>query len=53
VSGFFVLVSATPGNSLRVSGISHRGGTRELEAAFAKIGRVRLSLIPPLKTSYI
>jgi len=30
-----------PGNNLHVSGLSHRVDTRDLEAAFAKIGRVK------------
>ncbi|KAI0789563.1 hypothetical protein C8Q75DRAFT_766261 [Abortiporus biennis] len=30
-----------PGNNLHVSGLSHRVDTRELEAAFGKIGRVK------------
>jgi RNA recognition motif-containing protein len=30
-----------PGNNLHVSGLSHKVDTRDLEAAFAKIGRVR------------
>ncbi|KAF9495634.1 RNA-binding domain-containing protein [Pleurotus eryngii] len=30
-----------PGNNLHVSGLSHRIDTRDLEAAFAKIGRVQ------------
>ncbi|EMD32604.1 hypothetical protein CERSUDRAFT_77305 [Gelatoporia subvermispora B] len=30
-----------PGNNLHVSGLSHRVDTRDLEAAFAKIGRVQ------------
>lgn len=30
-----------PGNNLHVSGLSHRVDTRDLEQAFAKIGRVR------------
>lgn len=29
-----------PGNNLHVSGLSHRVDTRELEQAFAKVGRV-------------
>jgi hypothetical protein len=29
-----------PGNNLHVSNLSHRVDTRDLEAAFAKIGRV-------------
>ena len=29
-----------PGNNLHVSGLSHKVDTRDLEAAFAKIGRV-------------
>ncbi|KAJ7068764.1 hypothetical protein C8F01DRAFT_622153 [Mycena amicta] len=33
-------VGANPGNNLHVSGLSHRLDTRDLEAAFAKIGRV-------------
>lgn len=32
-----------PGNNLHVSGLSSRVDTRDLEAAFAKIGRVSLS----------
>ncbi|KAI0095193.1 hypothetical protein BDY19DRAFT_878878, partial [Irpex rosettiformis] len=30
-----------PGNNLHVSGLSHRVDTRDLEQAFAKIGRVK------------
>ncbi|KAJ7642183.1 hypothetical protein FB45DRAFT_901969 [Roridomyces roridus] len=30
-----------PGNNLHVSGLSHKVDTRDLEAAFAKIGRVQ------------
>lgn len=30
-----------PGNNLHVSGLSHKVDTRDLEAAFAKIGRVK------------
>ena len=44
--------SANPGNNLHVSGLSHRVDSRDLEAAFAKIGRVCFNLImihfPPL-----
>lgn len=50
---FFLLTSVTlfffsanPGNNLHVSGLSHKVDTRELEATFAKIGRVRFSLGP-------
>jgi hypothetical protein len=32
--------SNNPGNNLHVSGLSHKVDTRDLEAAFAKIGRV-------------
>jgi len=32
---------ANPGNNLHVSGLSHKVDTRDLEAAFAKIGRVK------------
>ncbi|KAF8225158.1 RNA-binding domain-containing protein [Tricholoma matsutake] len=32
---------ANPGNNLHVSGLSHKVDTRELEATFAKIGRVK------------
>jgi RNA recognition motif-containing protein len=38
-----------PGNNLHVSGLSHKIETRDLEAAFAKIGRVRLSSIDILR----
>ena len=31
-----------PGNNLHVSGLSHRVDTRDLEQAFAKVGRVRV-----------
>jgi hypothetical protein len=34
------LGSHNPGNNLHVSGLSHKVDTRDLEAAFAKIGRV-------------
>ncbi|CAK5275426.1 unnamed protein product [Mycena citricolor] len=34
-----------PGNNLHVSGLSHRLETRDLEAAFAKIGRVQKASI--------
>ncbi|KAF9055752.1 hypothetical protein BJ165DRAFT_1336703, partial [Panaeolus papilionaceus] len=30
-----------PGNNLHVSGLSHKIDTRDLEAAFVKIGRVK------------
>ncbi|KAJ7616469.1 hypothetical protein FB45DRAFT_728209, partial [Roridomyces roridus] len=30
-----------PGNNLHVSGLSHKVDTRDLESAFAKIGRVQ------------
>jgi transformer-2 protein len=33
--------SQNPGNNLHVSGLSHKVDTRDLEAAFAKIGRVK------------
>ncbi|KAH9486170.1 Serine/arginine-rich splicing factor SR45a [Psilocybe cubensis] len=33
--------SSNPGNNLHVSGLSHKVDTRDLEAAFAKIGRVK------------
>ncbi|KAJ7443247.1 hypothetical protein B0H11DRAFT_2093147 [Mycena galericulata] len=33
--------SHNPGNNLHVSGLSHKIDTRDLEAAFAKIGRVK------------
>ncbi|KAJ7352046.1 hypothetical protein DFH08DRAFT_693286 [Mycena albidolilacea] len=33
--------SVNPGNNLHVSGLSHKIDTRDLEAAFAKIGRVQ------------
>ncbi|KAJ7500982.1 hypothetical protein B0H11DRAFT_1713740 [Mycena galericulata] len=33
--------SHNPGNNLHVSGLSHKIDTRELEAAFARIGRVK------------
>ena len=32
-----------PGNNLHVSGLSKQVDTRELEQAFAKVGRVRIS----------
>ena len=32
--------SNNPGNNLHVSGLSHRVDTRDLEQAFAKVGRV-------------
>ncbi|KIP04932.1 hypothetical protein PHLGIDRAFT_176971 [Phlebiopsis gigantea 11061_1 CR5-6] len=32
---------SNPGNNLHVSGLSHRVDTRDLEQAFAKIGRVK------------
>ena len=35
-----------PGNNLHVSGLSHRVDTRDLEQAFAKVGRVRDSVVP-------
>lgn len=34
------LTSVNPGNNLHVSGLSHRVDSRDLDAAFAKIGRV-------------
>jgi transformer-2 protein len=37
--------SHNPGNNLHVSGLSHKVDTRDLEAAFAKIGRVRGRLV--------
>ena len=33
-------VAGNPGNNLHVSGLSHKVDTRELEQAFAKVGRV-------------
>ena len=33
--------SVNPGNNLHVSGLAHKVDTRDLEAAFTKIGRVR------------
>ncbi|KAF8902202.1 hypothetical protein CPB84DRAFT_1846384 [Gymnopilus junonius] len=33
--------STNPGNNLHISGLSHRVDSRDLEAAFAKIGRVK------------
>ena len=33
--------SLNPGNNLHVSGLAHKVDTRDLEAAFSKIGRVR------------
>ncbi|TFK70063.1 RNA-binding domain-containing protein [Pluteus cervinus] len=33
--------STNPGNNLYVSGLSHKVDTRDLEAAFAKVGRVK------------
>ena len=33
-----------PGNNLHVSGLSHKVDTRDLEAAFAKIGRVHRTI---------
>ncbi|PIL31288.1 hypothetical protein GSI_05986 [Ganoderma sinense ZZ0214-1] len=33
--------SNNPGNNLHVSGLSHKVDTRDLEAAFAKVGRVK------------
>lgn len=35
------IMSTNPGNNLHVAGLSHRVDTRDLEAAFAKIGRVK------------
>lgn len=32
-----------PGNNLHVSGLSYKVDTRDLEAAFARVGRVRVS----------
>ena len=43
--------SVNPGNNLHVSGLSHRVDTRDLEAAFSKIGRVRGFLILTLTFS--
>ena len=37
---FTVCCSGNPGNNLHVSGLSNRVDTRDLEAAFAKVGRV-------------
>ena len=34
-----------PGNNLHVSGLSHKVDTRDLEAAFAKIGRVYQTIL--------
>ncbi|KAJ3483160.1 hypothetical protein NLI96_g6505 [Meripilus lineatus] len=34
-------VAGNPGNNLHVSGLSHKVDTRELEQAFAKVGRVK------------
>ena len=36
--------SGNPGNNLHVSGLSHKVDTRDLEAAFTKIGRVSPTL---------
>ena len=36
-----IFSGVNPGNNLHVSGLSHRVDTRDLEALFAKIGRVR------------
>jgi hypothetical protein len=44
--------STNPGNNLHVSSLSHRVDTRELEAAFAKIGRVRRHSLPPSLMPY-
>lgn len=38
-------ISCNPGNNLHVSGLSHKVDTRELEQAFAKVGRVSTVLI--------
>ena len=38
-----------PGNNLHVSGLSSRVDTRDLEAAFAKIGRVSGSLCSAIR----
>ena len=37
-------VSTNPGNNLHVSGLSHKVDTRDLEQAFAKVGRVSYNL---------
>jgi hypothetical protein len=38
-----------PGNNLHVSGLSSRVDTRDLEAAFAKIGRVSGSMCSTIR----
>ena len=40
-----IFISVNPGNNLHVSGLAHKVDTRDLEAAFSKIGRVRNFLI--------
>lgn len=39
--------SQNPGNNLHVSGLSHKVDNNELEAVFAKVGRVRLTFFRP------
>ena len=41
-----------PGNNLHVSGLSHKVDTRDLEAAFAKIGRVYWTIPSRDKLAY-
>ena len=40
--------SSNPGNNLHVSGLSSRVDTRDLEAAFAKVGRVSIFFLSPI-----
>lgn len=44
---------SNPGNNLHVSGLSHRVDTRDLEQAFAKIGRVCLLLCRAFRSPYM
>jgi hypothetical protein len=44
-----------PGNNLHVSGLTHKVDNRDLETAFAKVGRVRIlspSCLHPLFTAH-
>ena len=46
----WILISSNrqnPGNNLHVSGLSHKVDTRDLEATFAKVGRVSHANVEP------
>ena len=41
-----------PGNNLHVSGLSHKVDTRDLDATFAKVGRVSHASVEP-RSAYL